>query len=362
MVGILRIYSGILFVLIFSLVIQCAEGFALPSSRSRPVLGVILPLTGKAAAAGEAVKNGILLANEALHEPMDVRFEDNQLDSAKTASIAKHFINVVNVDGLIVYASGPAHVVAPLAESAQIPMIAMSVDPRVSKDKSWVMIHWASNQKVADKLFAELKKRNLSRIAVVTTEVQGLLDMEEYFLGHAKANGVTITSSQQFLPTEVDFRTPVSALKKQNPAAIFINLYYGQASEFAKQLSAQGVRAQLFSQFVLDDEAEIKNGVGSLEGAFFATTAEGDGSFDREYRKQFQKRAVVGGIAAYDITLLFGQVFKHLPDRERAMLELREMKMFQGKIGTYGGLPGGTFDVPAEMRVIRDGSPVRLKE
>ncbi len=332
---------------------------AVPTTSRRPVLGVILPLTGRAATAGEAVKNGILLANESLESPLDIRFEDNQLDNARTASIAQQFINVEHVDGLIVYASGPAHVVAPLAESASIPMIAMSVDPRVSKDKAWVMIHWASNQKVADRLFTELKTRSLSRIAVVTTEVQGLLDMENYFLSRAKERGVTITSSQQFLPTEGDFRSAVLALKRQEPDAIFVNLYYGQAGEFAKQLVGRGVRSQLFSQFVLDDDNEVKNSAGALEGAFFASTANGDGSFDERYLKKFGKRAVLGGIASYDITLLFAQAFWNGASREVAMKLLKSMRNFEGKIGMYDALPDGTFDVPAELKIIKNGVPVK---
>jgi branched-chain amino acid transport system substrate-binding protein len=349
----------VLLFLSFPLICTLEIAFAAPHSSRKPVLGVILPLTGKAAAAGEAVKNGMLIANESLDAPIDIHFEDNQLDNARTASIAKQYINVEKVDGLIVYASGPAHVVAPLAESARVPMIAISVDPRVSKDKAWVMIHWASNQKVADRLFDELKKRNLSRIAVVTTEVQGLLDMEEYFLTRARERGLTITNAQRFLPTEVDFRTPVLAIKKQQPDAIFVNLYYGQASEFSKQVRAQGIRLQLFSQFVLDDDSEVKNASGALEGAFFATTATGDGSFDKEYLQKFGKRAALGGIASYDIILLFAQALQNHTSRDVTMKALRNVRRFQGKIGLYDALPNGSFDVPAELRVIKRGVPVR---
>ena len=343
-------------VAIITLVIFVKGALAESSGRSRPVLGVILPLTGHAAAAGEAVKHGIVLANESLSHPLEIRFQDNQLDGTRTASIARQFINVDKVDGLIVYASGPSHVVAPLAESARVPMIGLSVDPRVSKDRKWVMIHWASNQKTADMLYKELKLRHISRVAVVTTQVQGLLDMEGYFLSHAKENGIEITSAQQFLPTDLDFRTPVSALKKQAPQAVFLNLYYGQASAFAKQLNLQGVKPQIFSHFVLDDDKEVENAAGTLDGAFFASTATGDGSFNKSYLNRFGKRAIVGGIASYDITLLFARAISAGQGSPVAVRQfLHTIKNFEGKIGVYDALPDNTFDVPAEVRVIRDG-------
>ncbi len=323
----------------------------------RPRIAVIVPLTGKAAAAGEAVMNGSILANEALSNAVDLTFEDNQLEGARTASITKDLLSSRKIDGLIVYASAPAHVAAPLAEAAGVPMIGLSIDLNVSKGKRWVMTHWASKQRISDLLFSELKKRGLNKVAIVTAQVQGLLEIQDYFVHESPDHKVTIASSYQFLPSDNDFRATISLIKRQAPDAIFVNLYYGQAGLFAKQLAASGTRIQLFSHFVLDDAKEIASAAGNLEGAFFASTAVGDGTFDREYLERFGKHAVVGGIAGYDATLLFARACAHSKNAPLLTSEyLHSVVDFSGKIGTYRALPNNSFDPPGSVRVIRNGS------
>ena len=321
----------------------------------KPKLGVILPLTGKASTAGEAVRNGLTMSNEAKNNYFDLIFEDNALDSTQSLNAANKLIKEDKVNALIVYASGPSNVVSPVAEAASIPMIGMSVDPKVSKDRKWVMIHWASNKNIADMLFSELKRKNLKKIAVLSTQVQGLLDLENYFLSTANNEGLEIVYSQQVLPNETDFQTQISLIRNKKPDAIFVNLYYGQAGLFANKARHLGLKSQLFSHFIFDDDNELKAANGALEGAFFANTSCGDLSFDNEYKVKFGKRAVLGGIAAYDILTIFHDAFSKANSTPTEIMDyLHNIKDFNGKIGKYSALPSNSFNVPTSIRTIKN--------
>ena len=327
---------------------------------SKPKLGIILPLTGKAATAGEAVKNGISMANAAEGGYFDLIFEDNALDGAVTVTAANKLIRDDKVSGLIVYASGPSNVAAPIAESASVPMIGMSVDPKVSKERSWVMIHWASNKNVADKLFDELERRKIHKVAVISSQVQGTLDLENYFLSTAPKRGIEIVFSQQILPTDLDFQTPITMMRSKRPEAIFVNLYYGQAGLFANKASKLGLKSQLFSHFIFDDDNELKSADGALDGAFFANTSCGDLSFEKEYRTKFGKRPVLGGIAAYDIATVFVQAIRNNPTSAKSAMDyIHSLKDFKGRIGIYSALPDNSFDVPTSLRSIKKGNVVQ---
>ena len=302
------------------------------------------------------MRNSITMANDDLGSPFQLIFEDNSLDSARTVTGVRGLINNAAVRALIVYASGPSNAAAPIAEQARIPMIGLSVDPNVSKTRKWVMIHWASNEHVADQLIAELKARRLSRIAVLTTQVQGILDLEQVFFERAKTAGLEIVFHDQVLPTETDFGVLVSKTRASKPHAVFLNFYYGQSGVFALKCAAQKFYPQFFGQFALDDDAEIASSQGALDGAFFANTAPGDLSFDQAYIKRFGKRPSLGGIGAYDATAIFAAAFKDgLGTAESVNHYIHSLNDFSGKIGSYGALNNNSYAVPARIGDIVDG-------
>jgi ABC-type branched-subunit amino acid transport system substrate-binding protein len=296
------------------------------------------------------------MANSDLGTFFDIIFEDNALDGGRTVSAVNKLIQQDHVRALLVYASGPSNVAAPIAEASSIPMIGMSVDLNVSKNRNWVMIHWASVKNTVDKLFDELRARKIKRVAIVSTQSQGVLEIESYFLDNAHHRDIEVIYHEQFLPTEVDFQTPIALLRNKKPEAIFINLYYGQAGLFANKSSIAGVKTQFFGPFILDDDNEITAADGALDGAFFANTSHGDLSFERRYMAQYGKRPVLGGIGAYDATLLHAAAIKKSDGTtSSAMTELHTMSNFKGTIGVYSALTNNSFDVPTNIRRIEKG-------
>jgi branched-chain amino acid transport system substrate-binding protein len=323
-------------------------------------IGVILPLTGKAAIAGETVRNSIVLANDDLGQPFEIIFEDNGLENTRTVTAVRSLIQTSQVKSLIVYGSGPSNAAAPIAEQMRIPMVGLSVDPSVSRSRKWVMIHWAHNERTADLLISELKRRSISRIAVITSQVPGILDLDEVFLQRAEAAGLLVVFKKQILPTETEFGAIISNLRASKPQAVFINLYFGQSGLFALKCALQGFRPQFFGQFVFDEQTEVSTAQGALNDAFFANSSPGDLSFDNAYLKRFGKRPTLGGIGAYDVTSILALSFKQAPSiPESVNSYLHTLRDFSGKIGRYSALSDNSFDVPAAIGRIVDGQVVK---
>jgi ABC-type branched-subunit amino acid transport system substrate-binding protein len=103
-------------------------------------VGVSAPLSGVLAEYGTAVRNGITLAQSSdptVNKHLKIVFEDSQWDP-KTAVSAYHAL-VNNHKAQVIYNWGnpTSEAVIPIAERAGTPLIAMSSDPKVAKDKRW---------------------------------------------------------------------------------------------------------------------------------------------------------------------------------------------------------------------------------
>src|SRR3989344_9631693 len=221
----------VLALLVLFLLTAC--GSSVTSSKLR--IGVVLPLTGKAALVGESVRKGMEMSLTDNGANLELIYEDNGLDNTRTVTTVKKLIEVDKVAGLVIYASGPSNTAAPIAEQASVPMIAMSVDPKVVRSREWVMKHWASNVNIVDNLLRELVAKKITKVAVVTSQVDGIIEIGKYFNEVASKAGVELLYNEKFMPEEKDYRTALAVIKAKKPQAIFVNLYYGQAGVFALQ-------------------------------------------------------------------------------------------------------------------------------
>ena len=346
--------NGKSIILLFLVTLIPANGFA-----EIPKIGVILPLSGKGAPAGESVRQGIQMAIESNPGIIEPIFEDGALDGARSIS-AFHKLNQSDgVIGSIVFASGPSAAVAPLAEVSKVPTVGFSVDSTIPRGKNWMMVFWTSAEEFSSRFISELRHRGVKKVATISTQAQGLMEMERTFSVDAASAGIAEVFRAEFLPGETDFSSAILLLKQKQPEVIFVNLFFGQAGRFAAQARALGLRVPLGSGFIFDDQAEISAAEGALEGAFFVTTAAGDGSFHRDYLSRYGVRPALGAIQGYDLGSLFIQAVRG-GSKTRAQLNsaLHEVKNYPGKIGNLSATENGSFSVPAATWVIRNGVPV----
>jgi branched-chain amino acid transport system substrate-binding protein len=132
----------VLFFLFNSLTLSFALAENTKPEVSKFKIGVIVPLSGALSEYGLASKNGIELAvssNPQVFSNIEFIYEDSQWDS-KTAITA--FTKLTKADKVnLVYNWGnpTTEALAPLAESSQTPLIALSLDQKIGIGKNFLI-------------------------------------------------------------------------------------------------------------------------------------------------------------------------------------------------------------------------------
>ncbi len=314
-------------------------------------VGVTVPLSGGLADIGQSVKNGIMLASQENDPDARVQFlfDDDQLQPAKTVSAVRNFIDLQKVKALIVFGTGNALAVNNIAEKAEIPMLASSIDDKVVAGKKFIMKHWVSvatlNQAVVD----EVKRRGYKRVAIVATEQDAMLALKDLF---KKSLPDRVVFDEAFIPGETEFRSSVIKIKQAKPDAVYLILLPPQTAIFAKALASVEYSGEFFGAHPLENRNEIKAANGVLDNAWFVTGAVfADKGFRERYVKVFGVEPENGAPNGYDMAKMIIQGVKS----EAPLNEyLHSLNDFHGVMGHYGATGNNDFSLTAVVRTVRE--------
>jgi branched-chain amino acid transport system substrate-binding protein len=286
-------------------------------------VGEFASLNGSEAAFGRSSHNGTLLAVDdvnaaggVLGKKLDLITEDDQSKDGESATAVKKLISrdqVVAILGEV--ASIRSLEAAPICQQNKIPMISpSSTTPKVTQTGDYIFrvcfIDPFQGTVMAN--FAT-KTLNAKKVAVLTdvgsTYSVGLAD---FFKKGFIANGGEIVAEQKFTKDDKDFKAQLTAVKAENPDAIFIPGYYGQVTLIALQARELGITVPLFGGDGWE-APELLEGPGAaqaLEGCFYSThfSPEQDSPKIKQFVAEYQKRfgAMPDAMAAlgYDSVLM----------------------------------------------------------
>lgn len=165
----MKSFYRIVLILLLQPLIASAES---PSPRFK--LGITAPLSGPLAEYGVAVKNGFEMArieNTTLSMTYDYLFEDDQYDPKQSISAFFKLSQVVKADLIYQWGASPNHAVVPLAESNHFPLVALTVDSELFRNKQWITPYSSFSKQFAEKLLEYLRSKGVKRIGVVRTEL-----------------------------------------------------------------------------------------------------------------------------------------------------------------------------------------------
>lgn len=239
-------------------------------------IGVSLPLTAGPISSGEAVKNSIILADEKYDSQKCVEFlfDDDQLLAKNTLTIVNRFIDVNHVDGLIVYGTPTSLAVGDIIEKNRIPMFALSILEKVVQDKTHIMKHWCTAERLNYAIKGEVKKRRYKKVAIVSTQNDAMLGLRDLF---KKDKIVTIVLDDEFIRDNNDFRTSIVKMIRNKADAVYVLLYPPQTGIFVKQLREQGFKGEAFGVHNIEDPREVEASGGSMIGMWLANGDESAG-------------------------------------------------------------------------------------
>lgn len=354
---------SILLLIILFLVGVFPRAYALPVSdtpKEKYRIGVILALSGDAAAVGKAAQNGMLMALASLptedSSRLAIKFEDDGLRTANSVSAFRKLVDIDKVHSIVCWSSGTCNAVAPLAEAAEIPLVAIASDSAVSKGRKFVVNFWVTPEEETRVLVPEAVRRGYRNVAIVATTQDGMLATRDAFK-HQSQGQINIAYEEDFPSDFKDFRSTVSriaGLKKVD--AVLMLLMPGQVGTFAKQLRQAGVKVPFFGYETFEDEGEVQASGGALFGSWYSTAATGDTSFVEEYRKRFPGAMLITANNGFDAISLLATASRHGTSGETVATFLRTVRDFIGASGKFSATGDNRFSLPAALKyVAQDG-------
>ena len=317
-------------------------------------VGEFASLNGSEAAFGRSSHNGTVLAVEQINaaggvlgKKLELRYEDNQSKDGETATAVKKLISrdkVVAILGEV--ASIRSLEAAPICQQNKIPQISpSSTNPKVTQIGDYIFrvcfIDPFQGTVMANFATKTLKAKKVAVLTDVgSTYSVGLAD---YFKKGFIANGGEIIAEQKFTKDDKDFKAQLTAVKSQNPDAIFVPGYYGQVTLIALQARELGMKIPLFGGDGWE-APELLQGPGAaaaLEGCFYSThfSPDQDAPMIKQFVADYQKKfgAIPDAMAAlgYDSVLALVDAIKRANSTDGAKIRdaLATLKDLDGVTG-----------------------------
>ena len=330
------------------------------SAEDKYRIGVIFPLSGDGAGLGKFAKNGAELAHQSLspedQSKVELIFEDDAWQKPKSVSAFHKLVDSNKIDAVLVAGSGIGHAVVPLAEAKQKILIAVAAsDKKVVFNRKYAFTHWVSPESESRALVAEIKRRGLKKLAIVTSEHEGTIAVENSLLEELKKQEMQeiINLNERFLVETRDFRSFVTKARARNIDGFCTILISGSLSSFVKQVTASGSKADIFGYELFEDELEVKASGGTMIGKWYVNAEDGVPTFQELYKSRYKETPTAFVANSFDsIRLLVEGYKKYGKDNEKIANYLRTLKDYNGAAGTYSATGDNRFDLPVALKIV----------
>jgi len=292
--------------LLLAITLSClmwASGCGQAGADNSIKVGEYASLHGSEAAFGQSSHKGTLLAIEqvnaaggVLGKKINLIYEDNQSKPGESATIVKKLItrdHVVAVLGEV--ASGRSMEAAPICQQSKIPMISpSSTNPKVTETGDYIF-RVCYTDPFQGKLLAEfaLKTLKAKKIALLSDVAAPYsVGLAQYFREPYLAGGGQIVIEQKYSSHDKDFKAQLTAIKAENPEAIFVPGYYTEAGLIVLQARQLGITVPLFGGDGWEAPELIETAGNALEGTYYSThySPEVQTPIVQDFVKKFQAR------------------------------------------------------------------------
>lgn len=247
-------------------------------------IGCYLPITGTAAAMGQAVWQGLEVAHrlrpEILGQKIRLILVDTKSDRIEAANAVSRLIEkekVVAIIGEVI--SGNTLAGAPIAERFQVPNITpTATNPLITQNRQYAF-RTCFLDTVQGKVAARFAREHLKaqKVAVIIDQAQDYcVGLANFFMQEFKQLGGQIVGVQYIQTGDQDFAAQISALKPLAPDLIYAPNYYAEDALLARQMRELGLTMPLLT----GDGAQVNDlmtiGGPAVEGLYLT------GHFHRE--------------------------------------------------------------------------------
>ena len=321
-------------------------------------IGVSAPFTGDLAEYGAAVRNGIDLAiseDSSSFKGLQFVFENNQYEASKAVSAFQKLTNVDAVKIIYNWGEPTLRSIAPIAERAKVPVVAMSLDPGPAMGKTYIIRSINYSEQYAVTLLGYLRIRGFKKIAIINTEDPFLNSMIAGLKKHlSQDESLEVVATVN--PEDQDFKSQIARLKTGTFDVVGVYLFTGQVSQFYRQARSLDFKTPTFGTDFFESKTEISQAQGGLDGAFYPNI-DVPKNFAADYLKRYGNDAQIAyaynaySFAKVSAALLQSAGNKLAPDEIMKLYQNPPMNLGFRFADTKDG--GRFYDFPIVIKQIK---------
>ena len=320
-------------------------------------IGAFLTVTGPASFLGDPELKTLQLYIAEINAQGGIKGRPLELIHYDTGGNAKDAVNFVkrlikkdNVDLVIGgTTSGDTLAVIPDIEKEGIPFISLAAAVEITEPtKKWVFKVAPTDRMAVAKIFEDLRKRGLTRVALITGDGGFDKSGRAQVLALAPQYGLTLVADEAYGNKDTDMTAPLTKIRATDAQAI-LNFGFGQAPALVtKNIKQLGITLPLYhshgvaSQTFIDLAGPAAEGVRLPAAALVVAEQLPDTdpqkpvllAYKKKYETQYGPVSTFGG-HAYDGVMMAVAAIQRAGGTDKAQVRA-EIEKTQGFIGTAG--------------------------
>jgi branched-chain amino acid transport system substrate-binding protein len=343
-------------------------------------IGSVLSATGPAAFLGDPEVKTLQLYVERLNaaggllgRKLELVTYDDGSDAAKANGFAKRLIEDDKVDVILGgTTTGATMGMVPLVEKAEIPFISLAgAVVIVEPVKKWVFKTPHTDRMAAEKIFADMKKRGLTKLALLSeTSGFGQSGRKETLASAQKA-GIEIVADETYGPKDTDVTAQLTKIKGVAGVQAILVFGLGQGPAIVtKNIAQLGIGLPHYESHGVASEEYIKLSGSAAEGVRLPAAAliVADAlpasdpqkpvvtGYAKAYSEKFKSEVSTFGGHAYDALMIYADAVKRAGTTDKAKVR-DAIEATKGFVGT-----GGVVNMSATDHMGLDLSAFRMLE
>lgn len=328
-------------------------------------IGSVLSVTGPAAFLGDPELKTLQLYVEELNKKggvlgrqLELVHYDDGSDANKANSFTKRLIEDDKIDILIGgTTTGATMSMVPLVTKAEVPFISLAGAVVVVEPvKKWVFKTPHTDRMAAEKVFEDMKKRNITKVALLS-ETSGFGQSgKKETEGVAAKYGITLVASETYGPKDTDASPQLTKIKNTDGVQAVFVFGLGQGPAIVtKNYRQLGITLPLYQSHGVASDEFLKLSGPAADGVRLPSPAQlipeqlpaNDPqkaivtAYDNAYKMKYKSEASTFGGYAYDALLLTVDALKRAGSTDKAKVRdaIESTKGFVATSGTFNMSP-----------------------
>jgi branched-chain amino acid transport system substrate-binding protein len=366
---------------IAAVVAACAAGaIAAGEACAQVKVGAVLSVTGPASFLGDPEKKTLEMYVDAINAKGGVNGQKLQLvvyDDGADANAARTFATrLIEEDKIVAMVggttTGATMAMIPLFEEAQIPLISLGGAIQIIEPvRKWVFKTPHTDKMACEKIFADLKQRNLTTVALISgTDAFGK-SMRDQCVAVAPKGGITIAHEESYGPRDSDMTPQLTNIKGKAGVQAVINPGFGQGPAIVTRNYRQlGIALPLYQSHGVASKQFVELAGAAADGVRLPAAAllvaaklpDSDPQkpvvldYTRTYQDKTGQPVSTFGGHAYDGLMILTEAARRAGSFDKAKMR-DEIEKTKGFVGT-----GGVVNMSASDHLGLDLSAFRMLE